>query len=874
MTGRDGTTSGEMVRFKRGRVKRCFAGATATVVSAALLSAGAAAPAALAATRPASAPLVPLAHKHLLDARVKAAAAASFRVLGAAGVPAAGVSAVVVSVAVASATSGGALVAFPAGAKRPHVVSVTLVKGHAAAARAVLVPGKLGKADLYNGTATTQRLVVTVLGYYAAPGTAQASNATSAFVALSAKRLGSVVVKASGAAAVTALGKVGIPTSEVDGVVVALTVAAPTSNGALVAYPYGSKAPKQSSLSFHAGRAVTAVVIVQPGVQGRIVVADRSTKPVRVFLDVVGYLHELTVPGVAGSVTASARSGAAAVSWAAPSSDGGTPVTSYRVVAQPGGASVTVAAPTTSVTVGGLVPHTPYTFTVVAVNARGSSVTSAPSGAVTPFTVPAAPAAPSAVSTAAGQATVAWSGPADDGGSAVTGYQVTAQPGGATATSATSSVTMSGLTGGAYYTFTVVAVNVAGPSPASVPSAAALVEGISRVSSSPAGDPGNGDSQAAAVSQHGRFVAFQSRATNLAGQASVKQQVYLRDRQTGVTSLVSVAMNGAPGNGDSTAPSISADGRYVVFSSNASDLVAGDGNGFSDVFVRDTQLGATRLLSAVNGVPANQYSYQGVISADGTTVAFTSYATDLAAVATGGHANIYVVPLATGVATLVSETAAHGAATHDSGEPAISGDGAVVAFESNDPALQTAVSIGLNQFEQVYVRAAGSTTLLSTAAGVPGDFNSENPSVSSDGTYVAFDTTADNLITGGNPSSAILVGDTATQVLTLAAGGTSTSSGEHPSISLDGTQVAYDSTVPLTRSITFQPGGHVQIFRAQWQQGTTLLVSSAAGVAGNGTSGYPALSGDGQHVAFQSLSSNLTPGVTNPSIQVLDADLG
>ena len=819
-----------------------------------------------AAKGPSSAGLVSVAHHRVLSAKVTARTALSF---GVPGVPAAGVSAIVLTVSVAASTASGTVVVYPFGAKRPGTVSVAFTAGHAASATVVVGPGSRDRLTVYNSAGVGVRVAAAVTGYYAVAGTPAAARASSVFLPVNGKRIGSVALRSRGSSAFVTLGKAGVPVAHVGGVAAAVTVAVPARSGTLVVSPYGN-AKARSTITFTAGRSVTSFVVVEPGSRGRIVVTSTSAGAVRVSVDVVGYLLTLRAPTPPQSVQATGLSTAARVSWRPPVDDGGTSVTAYTVVAEPGGATVVVGPTATSAAVSGLTNGTPYALTVTAVNSRGRGTAAAE---VTPFTVPGSPGAPTATSGAAGQAAVSWAAPTDTGGAAVTEYQVTASPGGVTATIRTPTVTMN-LAGGTYYSFTVVALNPAGASTPSVASNLALVQGIARVSSSAGGDPGNDDSHAAAVSQHGRFVAFQSRATNLAGQPSAKQQVYRRDRQTGVTSLISVATNSNPGNGDSTAPSISADGRYVVFSSNASDLVAGDGNDFSDVFVRDTQLGATRLLSSINGVPANQYSAQGVISADGTTVAFTSYATDLASVATGGHANIYVAPLNTGVATLVSETATHGAPTHDSGEPAVSGDGAVVAFESSDPALQTAVPLGLNQSEQVYVRAAGVTTLLSSAAGSPGDFNSENPNVSADGTYVAFQTTAANLVASGNLSSEILIGDTATHVLTLAAGGTLDTSGEHASISSDGAEVAYDSTPPLMRTITPVNPGRLQVFRARWQQGSTVLVSSSGAVAGNGDSTYPALSGDGLHVAFQSLSSNLTTGPTNPSTQVLDADLG
>ena len=146
----------------------------------------------------------------------------------------------------------------------------------------------------------------------------------------------------------------------------------------------------------------------------------------------------------------------------------------------------------------------------------------------------------------------------------------------------------------------------------------------------------NGDSliTSASVSTNGRYVAFVSTADNLAANVNIGyQDVYVRDLLTGSNVLASVALDGiSTGNGSSSAPSISADGRYVAFTSTASDLVLDDFNKASDIFVRDLQAGTTTLISvAADGVtPGNQASYSPAISADGRYVFFESLALNLA----------------------------------------------------------------------------------------------------------------------------------------------------------------------------------------------------------------------------------------------------
>ena len=177
-----------------------------------------------------------------------------------------------------------------------------------------------------------------------------------------------------------------------------------------------------------------------------------------------------TVPDAPTGVNATPGQGSATVSWTAPTDDGGSAITGYTVTSSPGGLTCS-ATTTTSCTVNGLTNGTPYTFTVTATNAVGTGAASSPSTPVTPITVPDAPTGVTAVAGNA-SASVSWSAPAFDGGSAVTGYTVTSSPGGHTCSTATTTCTVNGLTNGTPYTFTVTATNTVGTGAASSPSTA------------------------------------------------------------------------------------------------------------------------------------------------------------------------------------------------------------------------------------------------------------------------------------------------------------------------------------------------------------------------------------------------------------------
>jgi len=165
-----------------------------------------------------------------------------------------------------------------------------------------------------------------------------------------------------------------------------------------------------------------------------------------------------------------------------------------------------------------------------------------------------------------------------------------------------------------------------------------------RVSVDSSGAQGNNNSEYPAISADGRFVAFMSLATNLvAGDTNGVMDVFVHDRGTGQTTRVSVASGGAQGNGTSAVPAISADGRFVAFYSYANNLVPGDTNRRSDVFIHDRGTGQTTRVSVASGeAQANDSSEYPAISADGRFVAFESYADNLVAGDTNGVDDIFV----------------------------------------------------------------------------------------------------------------------------------------------------------------------------------------------------------------------------------------
>lgn len=268
------------------------------------------------------------------------------------------------------------------------------------------------------------------------------------------------------------------------------------------------------------------------------------------------------------------------------------------------------------------------------------------------------------------------------------------------------------------------------------------------VSVSSAGVLANGISYEAALSPDGRFVAFASGATNLvAGDTNQVTDVFLRDLQAGVTVRVSLASTGAEGDAGSTDPSVAAGGRRVAFRSDATNLVPGDTNGKADIFVRDLVTGQiVRASVSSSGGEAGGRSRRPVIAADGSVVAFESFAANLVPGDTNGREDVFVHDLGTGQTTRVSVTSSGAEANGQSGSPALSADGRFVAFESTATNLHFG---DMNGVQDVFLhdRQTGQTVRLSQR-GLGRDANgrSSSPSLTADATLVAFSSLADDLV--------------------------------------------------------------------------------------------------------------------------------
>ncbi|MCB8921543.1 MAG: PD40 domain-containing protein [Ardenticatenaceae bacterium] len=371
---------------------------------------------------------------------------------------------------------------------------------------------------------------------------------------------------------------------------------------------------------------------------------------------------------------------------------------------------------------------------------------------------------------------------------------------------------------------------------------AALAQTL-RVSVSAAGDEANGNSSFPALSADGTAVAFASDATNLtADPPSGLRQIFVKDLVSGAVTLASAAADGAAANNHADYPTLDATGRYVAFESQATNLVTGTVNSWMDVFVRDTAVLTTTLISAAtDGTPGNAESRNAAMSADGRYIVFQSNANNLIANDFSPFTDIFVrdrdtdedgifdEPGAVQVLRL-SQNASGTAANDVSTDPAISANGRWIVFTS---AATNLVANDINNANDIFLYdrdsdgngiydepGAVSVTLISAGmGGAPANGFSSLPAISADGSQVAFESFATNLMDG--------------------------------------------STTEFRQNI----------FVRDWQAGVTTLVSqSSAGEEANDWSNAPMLSGNGRFVVFSSPADNLVLADTNFSEDIFVRD--
>ena len=394
------------------------------------------------------------------------------------------------------------------------------------------------------------------------------------------------------------------------------------------------------------------------------------------------------------------------------------------------------------------------------------------------------------------------------------------------------------------------------PSPPSRGQAKGEQAGFSRLSSNLLGQPANGWSESPAISADGRYVAFASSASDLV-QADTNHQedIFLYDREIDQNLIVSISSDGKQGNGWSYQPALSANGRFVAFTSLAENLVPGDDNRLADIFVHDRVKGVTSLVSqAGNGKSADGWSDWPSISADGRFVAFSSLADNLVTGDTNGMSDVFVFD------RLNQETERVSILPDNawSFRPAMSADGRYVSFLSlpaGDGDMQP------NRSAQLWIhdRLTGQTRQP-----LPNDFEATlapaGPAISADGDRLLF-----AAFRNGTHSSSLYLYDRMSNQAIPVPGNQAVTVLQRFSISLDGNQAAFvDSSGTL--SVFDRPSGQTQ------------PIAREAPPASNGPAwDRPALSGQGNFIVFT--SADFVEGVppahnlqSGPPAQVVLAD--
>ena len=384
-----------------------------------------------------------------------------------------------------------------------------------------------------------------------------------------------------------------------------------------------------------------------------------------------------------------------------------------------------------------------------------------------------------------------------------------------------------------------------------------------RVSQASTGTGGTGESHYPVISQDGRTIVFSSSADNLVnGDTNGVPDIFTYRLATGNMTRVSVASDGTEANSSSFSNSVSADGTKIVFLSAASNLVPGDTNDIIDVFLHDTTTRETiRVSEADDGTEANLSSRDPYISADGGTIVYSSSAQTLVPGGTNGFRNIFRYDVATETTTRISMGHTGEESDEHSTYPTVTADGSTIVYTSFATNIVPDDTNGMLDIFAFDAATEATTRLSLGTNGQQLDHNSSDSMITPDGARVVFESTATNVVDVSSPwASDIYWIDMATGAVSrvsVASDGTpGNGASEAGHISADGTTVVFESDA--SNLVPGDTNGVRDVFVHEIGSATTTLVSVATDdTLGDDDSDWPAVSGDGTRIVYQSQATTL-----------------
>lgn len=389
---------------------------------------------------------------------------------------------------------------------------------------------------------------------------------------------------------------------------------------------------------------------------------------------------------------------------------------------------------------------------------------------------------------------------------------------------------------------------------------------------------GNGASSQPSVSKDGRYVTFTSSANNLvSGDTNGVADIFLRDLLNNTTTRISLSSTGTEGNGGSTYSKISFNGRYVLFTSTASNFASNDNNGTEDIFLRDTVNATTELISISTTGSTGNYQSGGDlgldISRDGKYVVFTSSASNLVTTDTGGKMDVFVRDRTLGTTTLISMSDSGIQGNGDSRRPSISCEGSRITFYSQASNLVTSDTNGHS--DVFYVDRIGQRTMYNITQASNG--YSGFPSISCSGDTISYHTDASNLLAADtNVRSDIYAHDISSDSTYLVSKSTSGTISDGysytPSVSADGRYITFESGA---NNLAGYSNGWQNIYIHDRFTATTEKISkrnSSTNTFQNSSAAK--ISVNGEVVVYESDDTGLVTGDTNALTDAFSSETG